>query len=105
MYLPTKRDTFNNNNDNSFDKDIPDADSKKIIQHNFKLEKKICMNICELCVENVRKRDILRHDEREAMYYDKAGSLCNLGIMSNLSMGRKVVFVSGKPRFKINVLN
>ena len=29
--------------DNSFDKDIPDADSKKIIQHHFKLKKKTCM--------------------------------------------------------------
>ena len=29
MYLATKRDTFNNNDDDSFDKDILDADSKK----------------------------------------------------------------------------
>ena len=26
-------------------------------------------------MENVRKRDIRRHDKREAMYYHKAGSL------------------------------
>ena len=32
-------------------------------------------------MENVRERDIERHDKREAMYYDKAGSLCILGIM------------------------
>ena len=35
-----------------------------------------------LCVENVRKKDIQRHDKREAMYYDdKAGLPCILGIM------------------------
>ena len=27
---------------NSFNKDIPDAESKKIIQHHFKLKKKTC---------------------------------------------------------------
>ena len=27
------------------------------------------------------KRDIQRHGKRETMYYDKAGSLCILGIM------------------------
>ena len=32
-------------------------------------------------MENVRKRDIRRHDKREAMYYHKAGSLCILRIM------------------------
>ena len=41
MYLATKWDTFNNNDNESFDKDIPDADSKKIIQHSFKLKKNI----------------------------------------------------------------
>ena len=41
------------------------------------------------------KRDIQHHDKREAMCYDKAGSLCILGILSNLSMGRKVVFMLG----------
>ena len=30
---------YNNTDDNSLDKDIPDADSKKIIQHHFKLKK------------------------------------------------------------------
>ena len=39
MYLATKWDTFNNTDDNSLDKDITDADSKKIIQHYFKLKK------------------------------------------------------------------
>ena len=39
MYLATKRDTFNNTDDSSFDKDIPDADIKKTIQHHFKLKK------------------------------------------------------------------
>ena len=28
-----------NNDDDSFDKDIPDAHSKKVIQHHFKLKK------------------------------------------------------------------
>ena len=28
-----------------------------------------------------RKRDIQRHDKREAMYYHKAGSLCILRVM------------------------
>ena len=28
MYLAAKLDIFNNNDDDSFDKDIPDADSK-----------------------------------------------------------------------------
>ena len=37
VYLATKWDTFNYTDDNSFDKDIPDADSKKIIQHHFKV--------------------------------------------------------------------
>ena len=31
VYLATKSDTFNNNDDDSFDKDIPDTDSKKVI--------------------------------------------------------------------------
>ena len=39
MYLATKWDIFDNTDDNSFDKDIPDAESKKIIQHHFKLKK------------------------------------------------------------------
>ena len=43
LYLATKLDTFNNTDDTSFDKDIPDADSMKIIQHHFKLKKKTCM--------------------------------------------------------------
>ena len=30
VYLAIKRDAFNKTEDNSFDKDIPDADSKKI---------------------------------------------------------------------------
>ena len=42
VYLATKSDAFNKTEDNSFDKDIPDADSKKIIQYHFKL-KKTCM--------------------------------------------------------------
>ena len=42
--------------DNSFDKDIPAADSKKIIQHHFKLKKKHAWKIHKLCVENVRKK-------------------------------------------------
>ena len=36
---------------NSFDKNIPDADSKKIIRHHFKLKKKRACRIHELCVE------------------------------------------------------
>ena len=39
MYLATKLDTFNNTDDTSFDKDIPDSDGKKIIQHHFTLKK------------------------------------------------------------------
>ena len=51
----------------SFDKDIPDADSKKIVQHHFKLKKKHVWGIHELCVENVRKRGIqCRHDKSDA---------------------------------------
>ena len=56
MYLATNRHTFNNTDDNSFDKDIPDADSKKIIQHHFKLKKVHAWRIHELCVENVKKK-------------------------------------------------
>ena len=33
-----KLDVFNNNDDDSFDEDIPDADSKKVMQHHFKRE-------------------------------------------------------------------
>ena len=33
VYLATKLGTSGNTDDNSFDKDIPDADSKKVIQH------------------------------------------------------------------------
>ena len=42
MYLATKWDSFDNTEDNSFDKDIPDVDSKKIVQHHFKLKKNMC---------------------------------------------------------------
>ena len=55
VYLATKCDIFNNTNDNSFNKDIPEADSKKIIQH-VKLKKKYAWRIHELCVENVWKK-------------------------------------------------
>ena len=65
---------------NSFDKNIPDADSKKIIQHHFKV-KIYAWRLHELCVENVGKRDIQRHDKREAIYFHKAGvTLCILQI-------------------------
>ena len=57
MYLATKRDNFNNTDDNSFDKGIPDADTKKIIQHHFKLKNKHAWKIHEVSMENVRKRD------------------------------------------------
>ena len=40
---------------NSFDKNIPDADNKIIIQQHFKL-KKYAWRIYELRVENVRKK-------------------------------------------------
>ena len=53
MYLATKLGTFNNMDCNSFDKDILDADSKKIIQHHVKL-KKTCVE--NTCVDNVRKK-------------------------------------------------
>ena len=43
MYLATKGDTSNNNDDDSFDKGIPDVDSKEVIQHHFKLKKKTSM--------------------------------------------------------------
>ena len=56
MYLATKRDTFNNNDDDSFDKDVPDADSNKVTRHHFKLKKKRAWNICKLRVENVKKK-------------------------------------------------
>ena len=32
---------FNNNDGDSFDKDIPDADGKKVTHHHFKLKKSI----------------------------------------------------------------
>ena len=54
MYLATKLYTFNNTDDNSFGKDIPDAYGMKIIQHHFKLKKNV-WKIYELCVENVKK--------------------------------------------------
>ena len=54
LYLATNWETFNNNDDVSFDKDIPDADGKKVIQRHFKL-KKICMEdmwaMCGECEE------------------------------------------------------
>ena len=56
MYLATKLNTFHNNDDDPSDKDIPDAGSKKVIQHHFKLKKIHAWKICELCVENVRKK-------------------------------------------------
>ena len=34
---------FCSNDDDSSDKDIPDVDSKKVIQHHFKLRKNTCM--------------------------------------------------------------
>ena len=43
VYLATKLDTFNNNDADTFDKCIPDADSKKVIQHHFQ-NKKISMH-------------------------------------------------------------
>ena len=52
MYLATKSD-----NDKPFDKNIPDADRKKIIQHHFKLKKKHAWRLHELCVENVSKKE------------------------------------------------
>ena len=53
------------------------------------------------------KRDIQRHDKREAMYYHKAGSLSvSCKSCEDMFMGRKVVFVSGIcGLFNINVLN
>ena len=55
MYLATKWDTFDNTDDDSFDKDILDADSKKIIQHHFKLKKQ-AWKIHEVSVQNARKK-------------------------------------------------
>ena len=53
-----------------------------------------------------RKRDIRCDDKCETMYYHKAGSLCILQIMYNLSIRRKVVFVlSICGLVKINELN
>ena len=52
MYLATKCDTFHNNDDDSSDKVIPDADSKKVTQHHFKLKEIHAWKICEPCVEN-----------------------------------------------------
>ena len=43
VHLATKSDAFSKTEDNSFDKDIPDADSKKIKQYHFKLKTKTCM--------------------------------------------------------------
>ena len=51
-----KSDAFNNTEDNSFDKNIPDADSEKIIQHHSKLKKIHAWKVHELCVENVRQK-------------------------------------------------
>ena len=78
--LATKWDTFNNNDDDSFDKDILDADSKKVMQYHFRLKTK---NMHRKYVSYVwrmwGRRDIRRDDKCEAMY--KAGLLCLLGIM------------------------
>ena len=52
MYLATK--LVHSNDDDSSSKTILDADSKKVIQHHFKL-KNTCMEICELCGECVGK--------------------------------------------------
>ena len=49
-------------------KSIPDADSKKIIPHHVKL-KKHAWRLHEQCVENMKKREIQRHDKREACCY------------------------------------
>ena len=77
-YLATKLDTFNNNHDNSFDKDIPNADSQKVhFEPKNIMYGKYVSYVCRMR----GKRDIGRHDKREAMYYDEAGSLCILGIM------------------------
>ena len=81
VYLATKWHTFNNTDDNSFDKDIPDADRKKIIQHYFKLKKDMRGEYMSYVWRMWRKRDIRRHGKREAMYYHKAGSLCIFRIM------------------------
>ena len=46
-----------NNDDDSFDKDIPDADSKKVREYHFKLKKDMHgKHMSYVCVENVRKR-------------------------------------------------
>ena len=47
---------FNNTEDNSFGKDIPDADSEKIIQHHFKLKKMHAWKIHDLYVEKMREK-------------------------------------------------
>ena len=59
MYLATKWDTFDNAEENSFDKDIPDADSKKIVQYHFKLKKNPCVeNTWAMCGECEKKETI-----------------------------------------------
>ena len=45
VYLATKLDTFNKNDDDSLDTDILAADSKKFIQHHFELKKKNMENM------------------------------------------------------------
>ena len=47
---------LNNTDDNSFDKNISDADSKKIIQHHFKLKKNMHGEYMSYVWENVRKK-------------------------------------------------
>ena len=77
MYLATKWDTFNNTDDNSFDKDITDTDSKKTMQDHFKLKKSVhrkCMTYLWR-IWGEETSDVMINMS-EAKYYVKAGSLC-----------------------------
>ena len=80
VYLATKWDAFNKTGDNWFDKGIPGADSKKIIQH-FKLKKKRAWKYMSYVWRMWRKETFDAIDKCEAMYYHKAWSLCILRIM------------------------
>ena len=99
-------DNLSNTDDNSFDKDIPDADSKKIIQHHFKLKPK------KIYMENTWGGEC---DEKETFNVminvrpctiTRQGHSVSCESCKNFSMGRKIVFVLGIcGLFKINVLN
>ena len=94
MYLVTNSDTFNNNDDDSFDKDIPDADSKKVTQHIFIIKTNMHGKYVSY-VSRMREKETFDVMKKcEGMYYDKAESPCILGIVQNLSGKKNYLCVS-----------